>query len=62
MTAGTPKTRRLGIRPETCPPVKQAHSQDPGSARKTGLFLGLFDVTHRRGVAGVTGCTRGMAF
>ena len=55
MTRRTPFWRRLGIRPRTCPPLELAHSQDPGYALKPGLFLGLFDVSHRRAVVGGVG-------
>ena len=54
MRAGTPKTGRLDLRPERCPPVIRPHIQDPGSAGNPSLFLGLFDVTRRCRVAGVT--------
>ena len=45
MTSLARKTRRLGIRPETCPPLETAHSQDPRYVLETCLFLGLFGVT-----------------
>ena len=51
MTRGTRKTRRLGTRPRMCPPLKQASFSDPGYVLEPGLFLGLFDVTHRPAVA-----------
>ena len=51
MTLGTPKTQRLDLRPETCPPLKLPHSQGPGYVRISGLFLGLFDVTRCFSVA-----------
>ena len=54
MTRGTRKTRRLGTRRETCPPLETAHSQGPRYALKPCLFLGLFDVTRWPAVAVVT--------
>ena len=45
------KTGRLDLRPRTCPLLNNPQFQDPGSAVITGLFLGLFDVTHCRAVA-----------
>ena len=51
LTRLTRKTRRLGTRRETCPPLNKALFWDPGSARFRLLFLGLFDVTRQRGVA-----------
>ena len=51
MRVRTPETRRLDLRPETCPPQEQPHSQDPGYVRNMVLFLGLFDVTRSRRVA-----------
>ena len=44
-------SQRLDLRPERCPPLEHAHSQDPRYVLNTGLFLGLFDVTHRGAVA-----------
>ena len=49
------KTRRLDLRPKRCPPVKVPGFQDPGYARISGLFLGLFDVTRHSRVAGGVG-------
>ena len=45
---------RLDLRPERCPPIKQPQFQDPGYTPNKVLFLGLFDVTRRLAVAGVT--------
>ena len=45
MRPWTPDTRRLDLRPRKCPPQYYPHIQDPGSAVKEVLFLGLFDVT-----------------
>ena len=47
-----PKTQRLDLRPETCPPLNISDFQDPGYAEIRVLFLGLFDVTHRAGEMG----------
>ena len=44
-------TRRLDLRPRKCPPSDDPQIQDPRSAGITGLFLGLFDVTHACAVA-----------
>ena len=41
----------IRLKARTCPPQEQPHSQDPGSAVKRTLFLGLFDVTRRCTVA-----------
>ena len=54
------KTQRLDLRPETCPPHKQASFSDPGYAGISGLFLGLFGVTRPRAVA-VTLCALAVA-
>ena len=55
MTRRTPKTGRLDLRPETCPPQINLRFQDPGSAGIPGLFLGLFDVSRCWRVAGEVG-------
>ena len=52
---GNPTIR---LKARTCPPVFRPHSQDPGSAVKPDLFLGLFDVTRRAAVAGGSGIAR----
>ena len=51
MTVWTMIYGRLDLRPETCPPSEYVSSQDPGYVHNPGLFLGLFDVTHRPAVA-----------
>ena len=51
MRVCTPKSRRLDLRPETCPPGNRPHSGTLGSAGIRGLFLGLFGVTRSGAVA-----------
>ena len=53
MRVWTSETRRLDLRPETCPHVFRPQFQDPGYAGIWVIFLGLFDVTRSCAVAGV---------
>ena len=55
MRLGTPKTRRLDLRPERCPPLRMPEFLTLRCAGIQALFLGLFDVTPPAAVAACSG-------